>query len=176
MVPVAYGMKPKYCIWILRSSLRGTFLVLPLCARFLSLTIHHIGFSLFSQHILPFHGFLPASVQWGLQPYHLLISACRNPTILPTLAQTSHLQLKEHPCLSTTPFLSSLLSLVMLSHHLDSTVPKCLCLSTPVDHEQITGRSWGVFHYSQCPCCCLHDEQLWMNELERITMGQALLL
>lgn len=102
---------------------------------------HHTGFSLSSQHILPFHGFLPASTQWGLQPHHLLISACRNPTILPTLAQTSHLQLKEHPCLSATPFLSSSLSLVMLSCPLDSTVPKYLCLSTPVDHEQITGRS-----------------------------------
>lgn len=64
---------------------------------------HNIGFSLFSQHILPFHGFLPALVQRGLQPRHLLISACRNLTIPPTSAHTSRLQLKENPHLSCTP-------------------------------------------------------------------------
>ena len=147
---------------LFRSGFSGitTLYLLPVPHHLRPLHGHNIGFSLFSQRILPFHGFLPASVQRGLQPCHLLISACRNLTVPPTSAQTSRLQLKENPRLSSTPRLSFFVthvSLVMLSHPLDSTVPICLCLSAPDHREHITGRLCGVSLYPQCPCCFLHE-------------------
>lgn len=138
-----------------------TLYLLPVPHHLRPLHGHNIGFSLFSQHILPFHGFLPALVQRGLQPRHLLISACRNLTIPQISAHMSRLQLKENTRLSCTPppprFFVTHVSLAMLSHPLDSTVPICLCLSAPVHREHITGRLCGVSLYPQCPCCFLHE-------------------